>query len=237
MRRSIAVVTLGVCLVSGTVSAQVGVTIVNSPDPNTVVEATINFGDVSSYEPPGSPFGTLIFFDDVALNASNPVPFGFTAYTAGEYTATITLAYFGVSHSPFSPHGYIKVNLVGNAESGFDPVVAVNDLIVFTGEALMSGSLAAVTYGKRSRRGWRWRGWFRRMQERMAANRVKHFLRWLMKAETLIQAGEFNSAYYVLSALLRRVDGNPSPRDYFVANATTAEIAARIESLRAGLDR
>ncbi|MFC1529307.1 hypothetical protein ACFL6R_01190 [Gemmatimonadota bacterium] len=260
MRRSIAVVGLGVCLVSGPVSAQTTVALELSVSEAAPLEAFFNFGNVPvgdyvleyltitnpfdedvtivpiSFVPEGSPFGTLLPFEFPVLpaNASVQIPFSFSSYTAGQYTAIITLEYTGVSGAPWSPHGYIAVNLLGNAESGFDPVVAVNDLIVFTGNAILGGTLTGVTYGKWNRRGWRWGGWFRRLQERMAANQVKHFLRWLTKAERLIQAGEYTAAYHVLSGLLRRVDGDYSPRDW-VAGQAAPEVAAQIESLMAGL--
>ena len=66
------------------------------------------------------------------------------------------------------------------------------------------------------------------------------FLKWIEKAQTLILAGEFDEAYNLLSAVLRKVDGASRPPDFVKGPAAEGVeevegIADQIRSILAAL--
>lgn len=255
MRRSItAVVMLGICLVSGPVSAQVqtDVTVVLTGDPTVeldfgsvqvdesnkgIVKLINNSGEtlnitLENFYDQYYVFSTSGIIPPLASGDSYDLPVWFSPSSAGDFFGTVTLKYTGLMPSLT----VVTITLKGvGEEPGFDLIQAIDNLVVFTAAALVSGDLEGVSKGKSHRKGKkRGRGRHRRGKDRKAAHHEREFLKWILKAEKLILAGEFDKAHHLLSGVLRKVDGAPRPPDTVVGTAAGG-VADQIRVILAAL--
>ncbi len=162
---------------------------------------------VFSYENILLPF-TLGFWDSEFLDVF------FKPSSADTFEGTLNISYS--IDDMFSTSGTVSIRLVGNGVS-FDLELAIDKLVGFTADALISGDLVGKGKG------------------RSADNRELVFVKWIVKAQTLIQAGEYYEAHHLLSAVLRKVDGAPSGPADFVEGTAAGEIADQIWSILAAL--
>lgn len=225
MRRSItAVVMLGICLVSGPVSAQTVLTV----EPATLDFGNVKVNDLASkeitiknvynydirirleyIEDPNNVFS----YDTppFTLGSGNSVNLvvSFQPSSTSKFEGTLNLFYYDSNFMNPPLSGILSIPLVGYGGSTFDLVAAIEVLVSDTYGALENGDLVSTGKGK------------------SAANRAWVFLKWIVKAETLILAGEFDEAHDLLSAVLRKVDGASSPPD-FVDGTAAEPIASQI---------
>ena len=137
----------------------------------------------------------------------------FTPYEAGLTSATLTITFDGTG--PMSPHpwtDFVVLSGTGEESASQDPVVMINDLIVFFDASIASGALRIT--------GGRWSRWFRYFSMK----------RTLQYTQRLINAGYYRWAEFYLNSILRRADGLRWPRDY-VKGPARVEFAQYVRDL------